>query len=75
MARVDVRAVLRDTVRARPEVQPYMKWIIAAAVVLVIVAAIEFPAALLMAVAVGFVAGMLIRFAYCYVKARDASPA
>jgi hypothetical protein len=76
--RVDLREVLRDTVALRPDIRRYClerwKWIVAVVAVLLVVAVIELMAAMLIAAAVGLFLAFLIRFAHCYMKARNAVP-
>ena len=73
MTGVDLHEVLRDTLVPWPELRRYGRWILLGIVVLVAGMAIEFPAALLAACAVGLAAAVLIRFVFCYARARDAT--
>ena len=70
MQDVELHAVLRDTVQPRPEIAQYWRWIVAVVAAAIVVAAFMLPAAMLIAVAVGCIAALLIRFTYCYAKAR-----
>jgi hypothetical protein len=72
VSRVDLHEVVHETFVPWPDAQRYGKWILAAVAGLLVLAAIEFPIALLGALAVGLVAVLLIRFVYCYARARDA---